>query len=190
MASTINGLKLADAVELPHPRRLLLVIGLAIVLALGTAAATTLWLAYTYGGINLQSWFFAGMPRTVFNFVAHKMNNPLGANVLLPRWFFTGIGAAVMGGLMYGRQRFIQWPLHYIGMPIGDTWVMSWVWCSVFLGWLAKLVVLRYGGVRAYRRGRPFFLGLILGQISCAGTWMVIDTFTGMVGNYIQIGVP
>jgi hypothetical protein len=190
MASSINGLKLADAMELPHPRRLLLAMALAIAIAMVIAGVTTLWLAYTYGGINLQQWFFAGMPRTVFNFVAHKMNNPLGAEVIFPRWIFTGIGAAVMSGLMYGRQRLIQWPLHYIGMPIGDTWVMSWVWFSVFMGWLIKLTVLRYGGVRAYRRGRPLFLGFILGQISCAGVWMVIDGMTGMVGNYIQIGVP
>lgn len=190
MASSINSFKLADAVGMRRPRPLLLAIVLAIAISLVTAGCTTLWLAYTYGGINLQGWFFNGMPNTVFNFVAHKLNNPLDARVIAPRWIFTGVGAGVMGLLMYGRQRFISWPLHYIGMPIGDTWVMSWVWFSIFLGWLLKLVILKYGGVKAYRVGRPFFLGLILGQISCAGVWMIIDTITGMVGNYIQIGVP
>ena len=190
MASTINGLKLADVVGIRRPRPLLWAIGLAIVLGLASSAITTLWLAYSYGGINLQGWFFNGMPRTVFNFVANKMNNPLDAHIIVPRWIFTGIGATVMSGLMYGRQRFLAWPLHYIGFPIGDTWVMSWVWFSIFLGWLLKLIILKYGGVRAYRAGRPFFLGLILGQISCAGMWMIIDSITGMVGNYIHIGVP
>jgi hypothetical protein len=33
-------------------------------------------------------------------------------------------------------------------------------------------------------------MGMILGQIGCAGMWMIIDAVTGMVGNYIQIGVP
>ena len=67
---------------------------------------------------------------------------------------------------------------------------MNWVWFSIALGWLLKLVVMRYGGVVLYRALRPFFLGLILGQISCAGFWMLVDVFTGMVGNYIHIGVP
>ena len=190
MASTINGFKLADAIGIRRPRRLLYAIGLAILLGLVGSAVTTLWLAYTYGGINLQSWFFGGMPRTVFNFVANKMNNPLDARIMLPRWIFTGIGAVAMGGLMLSRQRMLSFPLHYIGFPIGDTWVMSWVWFSILLGWLFKMIILKYGGVQAYRAGRPFFLGLILGQISCAGMWMIIDSITGMVGNYIHIGVP
>jgi hypothetical protein len=58
------------------------------------------------------------------------------------------------------------------------------------VGWLLKLVILKYGGVTAYRAGRPFFLGLILGQITCVGAWMIIDSVTGMVGNYIHIGSP
>jgi hypothetical protein len=190
MAATINSLKLADSAGIARPRPLLLAIALAIVLALAGSAWITLWLAYTHGGINLQGWFFNGMPRTVFGFVADKINNPLDAQVMGPRWLFTGVGATLMAGLMYVRHRVVTWPLHYIGMPIGDTWVMNWVWFSIALGWLLKLVVMRYGGVVLYRALRPFFLGLILGQISCAGFWMLVDVFTGMVGNYIHIGVP
>jgi hypothetical protein len=190
MASAINGMKLADAVGIRRTRLLLLAVGLAVLVALASAAATTLWLAYAYGGVNLQGWFFNGMPNTAFGFVADKINNPLDARVTGPRWAFTGVGALAMGLLMYARQRLPGWPLHYLGLPIGDTWVMSWVWGSILLGWLFKLCLLKYGGVRAYRAGRPFFLGLIIGQISCAGFWMVVDTCTGAVGNYIQIGVP
>ena len=190
MASTINGLKLADALGIQRPRGLLVGAGLAIILGLVTSAATTLWLAYTYGGINLQGWFFNGMPRTVFGFVADKINTPLSTDILVTRWVFTFIGAGAMAAMMYLRHHVLSWPLHYLGFPIGDTWVMSWVWFSIFLSWLLKLVVLRYWGVPGYRALRPFFLGLILGQISCAGTWMLIDVCTGMVGNYIHIGVP
>ncbi|MBT7859541.1 MAG: hypothetical protein HN712_04480 [Gemmatimonadetes bacterium] len=190
MASTINGLKLADALGIEKPRRLLLGAAIAAALSLVTAAVTTLWLAYTYGGINLQGWFFSGMPQTVFGFVADKINTPLTPDVIWSRWLFTGVGALLMAAMMSLRQHVVSWPLHYIGFPIGDTWVMSWVWFSIFLGWFLKLVILRYWGVRGYRQLRPFFLGLVLGQISCAGTWMLIDVCTGMVGNYIHIGVP
>lgn len=190
MASTVNGLKLADALGIRRTRGLLVGAGLAIGLALVTSAVTTLWLAYTYGGVNLQGWFFNGMPRTVFGFVVDKMNTPLTDAVIVPRWIFTGVGAAAMMAMMHLRQQFVSWPLHYLGFPIGDTWVMSWVWFSILLSWLIKLIIVRWWGVPGYRALRPFFLGLILGQISCAALWMIVDVSTGMVGNYIQIGVP
>jgi hypothetical protein len=34
-----------------------------------------------------------------------------------------------------------------------------------------------------YRKTRLFFLGLILGQIVACGFWIIVDLFTGRVGN-------
>ncbi|MEW6752401.1 MAG: DUF6784 domain-containing protein [Candidatus Latescibacterota bacterium] len=48
------------------------------------------------------------------------------------------------------------------------------------MGWLLKLAVLRYGGPRLYRASRPFLIGLIAGQASVAGVWLVVDYLTGM----------
>jgi len=61
--------------------------------------------------------------------------------------------------------------------------IMTYVWFSIFLSWGIKSIVLKYGGPGLYRSTRPFFLGLIMGQIFVAGMWLVIDFFTGMVGN-------
>ena len=36
---------------------------------------------------------------------------------------------------------------------------------------------------------RPLFLGFILGSITCAGMWLIIDAITGMKGNVVPIGV-
>jgi len=189
MASSINGFKLIDTLGI-RKRPLMWAIFLAVLVSMIGSIWITLKLAYTYGGINLQRWFFGGLPRTAFDFVADKLRNPVTPDIVWPRWFFTGIGAAVMALLMFARHRFTWWPLHYLGFPIGDTWVMEWVWFSILLGWLLKVLVLRYGGIRPYRRLKPLFLGLILGQISCAGMWMVVDFITGTSGNYIYIGVP
>ena len=59
--------------------------------------------------------------------------------------------------------------------------MMNSVWFSVFLAWALKKVVLRFGGVSLYRRSQVFFLGMICGQMSCNGIWLVIDYFTGKV---------
>ena len=189
MASSINAFRLADGMWM-RKRPLFWAIFIAILVSLIGSVWMTLRLAYTYGGLNLNSWFFGGMPRTAFNFVVDKVNNPVGGEIIWPRWGFTGIGAAVMGCLMWARHRFLWWPIHYLGFPIGDTWVMEWAWFSILLGWMLKGVILRYGGGTLYRTLKPFFLGLILGQISCAGMWMIIDFFSKTSKNYIYIGVP
>ena len=46
-----------------------------------------------------------------------------------------------------------------------------------------KRLVLAYGGPKLYRSTRLFFLGLILGQFTACGFWIVVDLFTGRVGN-------
>ena len=35
--------------------------------------------------------------------------------------------------------------------------------------------MLKHGGPKLFRRARPFFLGLILGQFSIAGLWLIIE---------------
>ena len=63
--------------------------------------------------------------------------------------------------------------------------LMNKVWFSIFLVWLVKLAVMKYGGPALYRRTRPLFLGLIMGQFVVAGVWLIIDNFTGMTDNVV-----
>ena len=67
---------------------------------------------------------------------------------------------------------------------MGVPWVDN-VWFDIFLAWLIKAAVLKYGGPGLYRKTRPFFLGLILGQFVIAGVWLIIDYFTGMTDNVV-----
>ena len=62
---------------------------------------------------------------------------------------------------------------------------MYYGWLSIFLAWLCKATILRYGGVRAYRALLPFFLGLILGEFTTACLWLFIDGAYGVEGNMI-----
>lgn len=189
MAMVINGLKLGGAVKL-RLKALLVPTVLALVVGLASSIWITLKLAYTHGGINLEGWFFTWQSQAVFNFLSDKVTNPVGLDVTLGRCIFTGIGAGFMWLLMFLRHHFVWWPLHYLGYPIGDTWIMSWIWFGVFLGWLLKSTILRYGGPRLYVRMRPFFLGLILGHLSVMGLWGIVDTIADSPGNYIRVGAP
>ena len=85
--------------------------------------------------------------------------------------------------LMVAQHRWVWWPFHPLGFPVSG--VFRTMYFSLFVGWLLKMVTLRYGGLNLFVRMKPFFLGLILGEAVVAGTWVVIDYFTGMVGNVI-----
>ena len=76
---------------------------------------------------------------------------------------FFGIGAAVMGVLVFLRYRFPWWPMHPVGFTIPLTYATLNSVFAVFLAWLLKSIVMRIGGANLYNRTRPLCLGLIVG---------------------------
>lgn len=182
MANCLNGLKLIEEME-PQLRRQVFA---AIVLALFIGALGSFWmifhLAYQHGGINLNSWFFKSSPQVAYNNALRNMDL---TGIYWPGMgFFTG-GGLVMAVMMWARQRFLWWPVHPIGFVVGANGMLNTVWFSVFIAWFLKKLILRFGGVGLYRRSQVFFLGLICGQVTCNGIWLIIDYFTGKVGNSI-----
>ena len=83
------------------------------------------------------------------------------------------IGAFAFTALLTGLHRwFIWWPLHPAGYAIGIGYqTMNWYWVSILLSWLMKLILFRVGGIRAYRKGLPFFTGLVLGEFFIGALW-------------------
>jgi len=185
MASCANGLKLAEEQLQRHKRGLFWVMALAIIVSLVSSIWAMLYMSYTYGGINLNGWFFGptGGPAYPFNFISGELNNPDGPDWI--GWISTLSGGGIMGLLMFARQQYLWWPLHPLGFAVSTISMTNYISFSVFLAWLIKTIVLRYGGPTLFRRLRPFFLGLILGQFAVAGLWLIIDYFTGMTDNNI-----
>ncbi|MBM4030953.1 MAG: hypothetical protein FJ291_04110 [Planctomycetes bacterium] len=186
MTSSINGMKLVHGCE-GNPRRVFLGMMLAVVAGMAGAIWMTLQLNYNRGGANMRQF---GVPTLAYQFVEHHMKNPFEAGWVAERWGFTAIGGAAMALLVFLRHSFAWWPVHYVGFVVADSWVMGWAWWSVFLGWLAKLIIMRGGGAVAYRRYMPIFLGMLFGQLICGGFWMVVDAIEGRVGDFVYIGVP
>lgn len=183
MTSTANSLRMGELAR-PSRRPLVGAIFLAILIGLFGSLAMTLFLAYKKGGgLNLNNWFFVNGPQSPWRYVADRMNNPTGVSgsgLLLE-----SLGAGVMLFLTIMRQRHVWWPFHPIGFAVGTTWIMDQIWLSALICWALKLGIVRFGGLRAFRTARPIFLGLILGQFTCNGMWLIIDSFTGMKGNQI-----
>lgn len=48
-----------------------------------------------------------------------------------------------------------------------------------FIAWLIKSLMIRYGGITAYRRTIPFFFGLIVGQLVAVVVACVLNSVWG-----------
>ena len=185
MASAATGLKIAEVVRLEY-RRLFWVIMAAIAASLIGSIWSVVTLAYTYGGINLDGWFFNGLSHFAGNWITQNINNPQPIH----GWHlgFAGIGAVLMGCMTYIKSHFVSFPIHPVGMALGLTAPIYQVWFSIFIAWLLKVFILKYGGAKLYRHLRPFFLGMTLGMFTSAGLWLIIDSWNGMSGNRLTVG--
>jgi hypothetical protein len=175
---------LTDPQERPGPRWPVAVcLLLTIVVAFLVSGAGMLWADYTYAATldrtqeaPVSSWGASGMPRSVSMAPVVDYVPPRdGPREPQNRIGHASFGAAVVAGLSAMRLRFVGWPFHPVGFLLVYTWGVQMTWCSIFIGWVAKTTVLRLGGADLFVRAKPVFLGLIVGEASAAGFWLVVS---------------
>ncbi|MDA0711872.1 MAG: hypothetical protein O3B73_16865, partial [bacterium] len=93
----------------------------------------------------------------------------------LGRIGFFGIGAAVVGLLLYARYVFPGFPLNPLGFTIAANAITQNVVVSIFIVWAIKSVIMRVGGLDRYRKTAPFFLGMLMGYLAAATLGVVVD---------------
>jgi hypothetical protein len=76
------------------------------------------------------------------------------------------------------RLRFWWWPLHPVGYIVGNSWGMHWYLTAFLVGWGAKSLVIRYGGLRLYRATLPLAIGLIAGDVLNSAIWSAVTLVT------------
>lgn len=167
----LDGLRIADGVNLRR-RAFLPVFATAIVLSLVVAGFLHLWIPYHRGGIQLYSYVYYGNPLWAFQNHAPAMENPIQFDWRAPT--FAAVGAGVALFLVLMRSAFSWWPLHPMGYALSASWTLMVFWFPCLVAWVIKALVSRYGGMRTYVLGRPFFLGMILGEFSMAVLWTVL----------------
>ena len=152
-------------------RRLTWAMFLCMLVGYFVACWASLQLYYTYGAAtaHVNPWRIQ-MGQIPWNLAqAHQQSLQH-----YPDW--PGIEGMVAGALItfllfYTRSQFTWWPFHPAGYAIGNTFITDLLWCPFLVGWLAKVLILRYGGMQSYRRALPFFIGLILGDYVIACLW-------------------
>jgi hypothetical protein len=95
-------------------------------------------------------------------------------------------GLAVLTGMSFclllqlARIRLVGFPFHPVGYAVASSWGMSVLWMPMLIAWLAKILILRYGGLGMYRKCLPLVYGVILGECVAGSLWSLLGITTGL----------
>lgn len=147
---------------------MLLAMGLGIVFSLWTVLH--MYYAKGAGTPNVNPWRMQ-MGLIPYRWLRGWLDNPSGADAA--SMGTVGLGFAAVTFLSFMHLRFVSWALHPIGYAVGTTFIIDLIWMPMFVSWALKVIVLRVGGIRAYRKALPFFIGLLLGDYVIACLWSI-----------------
>lgn len=162
---------------------------LGVAVALAATIACTLWDNYSFGSRQEQR--LSADLRTRMDTASVEINRlqiegraggeePGGLGRLVRAksesgfWRYFLYGVAIVGGCAFLRLRFTWWPLHPLPLLLINTWCLSRLYVSFLIGWLIKVALVRIGGGKVFTHAKPFFLGIIAGQVVIAVLWIII----------------
>lgn len=168
-------------------RRMMILLGSVILVGAGLTVIAAIVGGWSLGGVGD---------------LGDKAAGPFGAKAIkdafdsTPQAVFLGLTekqACVFGGFLLvfavvGLRR--VWTgcfIHPLGLVVAASWPIFLAWGSLMLGWLAKLLVLRYGGPSIYSKLKPVAYGIILGDVLGYGLQFVMQTWANGMGEQINI---
>ncbi len=185
MPSFMQGFKLAHDRKIAL-RPLLVLMMLCSLISLAIGIYMNVKLGYTQGGLSLDPWYASGastQPATVSASLVKGVRDASYSNL---GW--VALGILLTCGMMIARSRLAWFPLHPIGFLVSQTYPIGSIWFSLFLGWLCKVIITRFGGTDTYRTTTPLFLGLALGDVAMMIFWLIIDGWQGHMGHKLMPG--
>ncbi len=178
LPSLLNAHKACDEVGLD--RRTLTIRGIvpSIALALIAGGIASIALPYVSGGgySTPATWTYRWAPRITYNFGSQYLVQSSGPEWPLIAHF--GGGMLFTLGLMALRKNLSWFSLHPVGFLIAAGYPSGQLWFSLFVAWLLKSAVMKYGGYKTFQTLRPFFLGLVVGDTLNGVAWIVVGLIT------------
>ncbi len=168
----LDGQKLGDLVKVRR-RSLLGVFVFAILVAVVMSFIFSVYLPYRHGGVSMYYYTYRSIPTQFWRENTPFIQGQETFNWGAPIWSVVGVAVAV--GLSLLRRNFIWWPLNPLGYALSASWTTTVFWFPMLVAWVIKTVITRYGGITAYRKARPVFLGLIFGEFTMAAFWTIIS---------------
>ncbi len=175
----VNAGYLGGKVKAPQ-RRLSGLMLTAVCVGCVVAFGSMVYFAYTSGGAGNDGWAARLLARDGFEMVSNGLQDnatPKGvaqaAGERTSSLWAYGIGAAIVAALGTARFLFAAWPLHPLGFVTMVTYPTGQIWFSIMVGWMLKLLVMRYGGSGLYAKLKPAAIGLIAGEALAATGFML-----------------
>ena len=176
MPAMANGMKIGDDVKMSRLRfHIALFAGISI--AAVVAILAQVMLSYNKGADAMNGWFHYWVPVGVFGQLSGMVQNPPEAMPTVAGWVI--FGAVVMAALIFFRRMFF-WLPHPIGLIMLVSPQMGTFWPSIFIAWIAKSLVTKYGNKDTYKHTRCFFIGLIVGELLIVVLSMLLAYTTGI----------
>lgn len=176
VANVLQGFKISELGQLKDSSGLWLMAA-ALVVAVFAAHPPSIWAIYTQGVYDLGWW-----PRAAGDDLALQIHDL--STVLSPyrREAYEAMahGALIVAGLHLLRTHYHRFPLlaFAYGAALGPQFMMDRYGFSIFIGWLVKASLLKYGGLGAHNRARPAALGLICGNACVLMFWTIVHYFS------------
>lgn len=174
MPIQLEGFRMAEQTRTSQRRWFWLIL-VSGVLATLIAFWAMLHLYYQFGGEGKARVCFGG---EAYDRLSTWIANPPDPNY--QKAAAVGVGLAIAAFLQWMRIRYPWWPFHPLGFAVTASWEINLVWMPLFVAWLVKIIILRYGGLAGFRRSLPFFYGLILGQFVVGSIWNIYGIIAGV----------
>ena len=170
MPFVLESFKLADRSRI-DTKKLWKVMMLAVFFSLIVTFCTFLQLSYKWGGVG------AWRGVSAYTVIERWTTRPIEADTRFLGAVSVGVIFVLINTVL--RLRFLWWPLHPLGYPLAGYYHFDKLWFPFFISWTLKWVILRHGGIKAYRKAFPFFLGLVLGEFTMGSIWGIVGLVTG-----------
>ena len=175
-----DALKIGSAERMPVIR-LCGAMMLSAITAVLVSYVIGLTIFYRHGAVGLWDMSSRHIPTWNFGRLADRWITQQHPNWYFVWWNF--FGAGVMLALVWLQRSFLWWRLSPVGYLMGWSPALEQIAASFFVGWLVSTLITRYSTLHIYRKIRPFFIGLIVGEFSGIALWLIVDAFTGLRGH-------
>jgi len=179
MPNYLEAFKLFEDKPSVRPRGLIGVIVTAMLVSILSAYWANLTITYSAGGeakawLGYKSW----VGWETYNRLSGWLTQPQAPASTGFRYI---IGAFLLTlALSMCRRLFVWWLFHPAGYALAVSYAMTYFWMPIMIAWLLKVVIIRYGGIKGYRAGIPFFIGLTLGDYMMGSLWTIIGSLFGI----------
>ena len=177
MPSQLEGFKIAERAPVSQKK-----MAIAMIVALLVATPVSFWaylhLIYQHGAVQTEGYIIGIGIETFERLLLPWLQQPHAMDTT--GLSFTAFASLFTLGLMFLRRQFIWFPFHPTGYALGLSAGMVWVWSAICVGWIIKAVLLKFGGLRIYRKAAPFFVGVILGDFLTGTFWSLVGAIFGI----------